>query len=321
MGGSSGPSKTTQTTEPPKFIQPFLQRGAERADELYKQGGPEYFPGSTVVPFSDPTRQALQLTQQRALNGSPVVDAAQGYVTDTLGTDPTSQFGNATNPYATQPREFAGQTNPYLDATFNRAADQVQNRLQSSFAGSGRNISGARAPAALELNDLATTIYGGAYDSDRNRALSELQQQRGIGGAAFEGAQGRALDDIQQQRGLQLTAAQLAPGLATTDYQDLAALEGVGGRYEDQAGQVLDDQVNRFNFQQQAPEMNLDRYLQRIQGAFPGQSTTQVAPNSRNRAGGALGGAATGAALGSAVPGIGTGIGALAGGLIGYFGS
>lgn len=320
MGGSSGPSKTTQTTEPPKFIQPFLQRGAERADAAYQQGGPEYFPGSTVVPFSDPTNQALQLTQQRALQGSPTVDAAQGYVQSTLGAPVTSGFTGAQNPFASQTREFAGQTNPYLDATFNRAADQVQNRLQSSFAASGRNIGAARAPAALELNDLANTVYGGAYESDRNRSLSELQQQRGIGAQGFENAQGRGLDDIQQQRALQLSAAGLSPQLASQDYADLAALEGVGGRYEDQAGQVLDDQINRFNFQQQAPEMNLDRYLQRIQGAFPGQTATSTAPNSRNRAGGALGGAAAGASLGASFGPYGALIGGVGGGLLGAFG-
>lgn len=319
MGGSSTPSRTTTTTEPPKFIQPFLQEGAQLAQQSYRGGGPEYFPGSTVVPFSDQTRQALDLTQQRALQGNPGVDAAQGYVQNTLGTDPSSQFTNAQNPFASQTREFAGATNPYLDATFNRAADNVQQRLQSSFAGSGRNIGAARAPAALELNDLANTIYGGAYESDRNRSLSELQQQRGIGAQGFESAQGRGLDDIQQQRGLQLTAAQLAPGLANTDYQDLAALEGVGGRYEDLAGQQLDDQINRFNFQQNAPQMNLDRYLQRIQGAFPGQSASAVSPTSRNRGAGALGGAATGATLGAAGGPVGIGIGALAGGLLGAF--
>jgi hypothetical protein len=334
MGGSSGPSKTTQTTEPPAFIKPFLQFGAQEAQNLYRGGGPEYFPGSTVVPFSDQTRQALDLTQQRALQGNAGVDAAQGYVQNTLGTDPSSQFTSAQNPFASQTREFAGATNPYLDATFNRAADNVQNRLQSSFAGSGRNIGAARAPAALELNDLANTIYGGAYESDRNRSLSELQQQRGIGAQGFENAQGRGLDDIQQQRGLQLSAAGLAPGLAANDYADLAALEGVGGRYEDLSGQYLDDEINRFNFQQQAPQMNLDRFLQRILGSFPGQTTTTTAPNSRNRAAGALGGAATGAALGGAaagaasgaaagsvVPGVGTLIGAGLGGLLGYFGS
>ena len=302
MGGSSSPSKTTQTTEPPAFIKPFLQTGAQRADALFQQGGPQFFPDSTVVPFSPQTQQALQLTQQRALNGSPVVDAAQNYAQRTLNTAPSSQFGSAVNPFGQQAQQFTGEQNPYLDATFNRAADQVQNRLQTSFAGAGRNVGAARAPAALELNDLANQIYGGAYESERGRQLSELQQLRGIGAQGFENAQSRGLDDIQQQRQLQLMSANLAPDLAQQDFADLAALEGVGGRYEDLQGRQLQDQIDRFNFGQEAPQMNLDRYLQRITGSFPGGMQTTVGPRNTSRGDGnvqGLGGAASGALFGS----------------------
>jgi len=321
MGGSSGPSKTTTTTEPPGFIRPYLEDGARASQNLYRAGEPQYFPGQTVVDYDENTRAALEGTRQRAINGSPVTDAAQNYVQRTVSGQPMSQFTGAMNPYASQPREFSGQTNPYLDATFNRAADQVQNRLQSSFAGAGRNIGAARAPAALELNDLANQVYGGAYEQDRNRSLSELQQQRGIGAQGFENAQSRGLDDIQQQRGLQLSAAGLSPTLAAQDYTDLAALEGVGRSNEDLRQRMLDADIDRFNFREQAPQMNLDRYLQRITGTFPGGTSTQTTPTSRSRAAGALGGAATGASLGASIGGpYGAAIGGIGGGLIGLFG-
>lgn len=313
MGGSSGPSKTTTTSEPPAFIKPFLQYGAEQSRGLYETGGPQYFPDSTVVPFSQPTQEALDLTRQRALNGSQATNAAQSYVGSTLRNPLASEFGGAENPYAQNPAEGS---NPYLDATFNRAADSVQQRLQSSFAGSGRNVSAGRAPAALELNDLATTVYGGAYDADRNRQLGYDQ----LGAQTFNDERSRRLDDLQQQRQIQFGAAGLAPSLAQQDYADLAALEGVGGRYEDLQGQYLDDQINRFNFGQNAPQNNLDRYLQRITGAFPGQDTTQSVPTSRNRGAGALGGAATGAAAGASFGPYGALLGGIGGGLIGAFG-
>ena len=320
MGSSSSPSNTTQTTEPPKFLKPFLEYGAQQAGNLYSGTSPQQYGGPTVVPFAPQTEQALALTQQRALNGSPVVDAAQGFATRTLNASPTSSLGSVANPFGSQPRQFDGASNPYLDATFNRAADQVQNRLQSSFAGAGRNIGAGRAPAALELNDLANTIYGGAYESDRNRSLSELQQLRGIGATGFENSQNRALDDIQQQRQQQLAAAGFAPTLAAQDYADIAALQGVGGSFEDLTGRQIDDAVSRFNFDQEAPQMNLDRYLARLQGVFPGQTTTQSMPQTRNRTSGALGGAATGASLGSAFGPYGAAIGGIAGGLYGAFG-
>lgn len=284
-GGSSAPSTTTQTSEPPAFARPFLEHGLQQARGLYETGGPQYYGGNTVVPFAQQTEQALAGTEARATNGSPVNQAAQGYATRTLNGTPTSQFGAASN--------------PQLDQTFNRAADAVQNRIQSGFAGSGRNIGAGRPVAAQEMNDLAGNIYGGAYESERNRMAEDLNQQQ------------------QRQFGL----SSLAPSLANQDYVDLNALQGVGGQVEDLSGRLMQDQAARWDFSQNAPQINLDNYLSRIQGAFPGQSVTQTTPTYRNHAAGAAGGAMSGAALGTQVsPGWGTLIGAIGGGLLGGYG-
>lgn len=143
MGSSSSPSKTTTTTEPPAFIKPYLQYGAEQAKGLYNQG-------SQVVPFSPQTEQAMRLTEQRALNGSPVNQAAQGYATDVLN-----------GKYL--------QGNPYADAAFNKAALATQNQLSSQFAGSGRNLMASMPGRSDQLNDLATQFYYNNYNDERNR--------------------------------------------------------------------------------------------------------------------------------------------------------
>lgn len=286
MGSSSQPSHTSTTTEPPAFIQPFMRDAAQESQNLYRAGGPQYYPGNTVVPFSNQTEQALGLTEQRALNGSPVVDAAQNYATGILSNAPTSQFGAATN--------------PALDATFNRAADQVQNRLQSSFAGSGRNIGAARPVAADELGDLAQRIYGGAYESERDRMAS----------------------DLAQQRATQFSVAGMTPQLAGQDYVDLQALGGVGQQVEDLTGRLMEDSANRWDFNQNAPGINLDNYISRITGAYPGQSSTSTTPTYRNRTSGALGGALGGAGIASALSLSNPWTAALAigGGLLGAYG-
>lgn len=273
MGSSSGSQNTTTRTEPPAFIQPYLQYGAGQSRALYETGGPKYYPGNTVVPFAPQTEQALGLTEQRALAGSPVTNAAQGYSTDVLS-------GKYLPGGANQ--------NPYLDATFNRAADATQNRLASAFAGSGRNIEASRAPMALELNDLANQVYGGAYQNER-----------------------------QAQQAMVPFSTQLA----NQDYTDLAALQGVGGQVEDLSGRLMEDQAARWDFSQNAPQINLDNYLARVTGAFPGGTSTATTPTYRNRTAGAAGGAMSGAMAGSQImPGWGTAIGAIAGGLLGAYG-
>lgn len=318
--GGSSPSHTTQTNEPPAFIRPFMEYGAQQSRSLYETGGPQYYPGQTVVPFASQTEDALGRTEQRALTGSAVDDAAQGYATRTLNATPSSQFGDAENPWAANANPYGGASNPYLDATFGKAADTVQNRLESQFAGAGRNVSASMPANSDMLTDLATKIYGGAYEGERDRQLAYGQQQLGIGAQGYENERNRMADDLDSQSRLQLGVAGMAPSLANQDYVDLQQLQGVGGQVEDLAGRYMEDQAARWDFGQNAPQINLDNYLSRIGGAFPGQSTTMTTPTYRNRTAGAAGGALSGAATGASFGPWGALIGAAAGGLLGGYG-
>lgn len=66
-------------------------------------------------------------------------------------------------------------SNPFLQQTFDRAADLTQTRLSSEFAGAGRDL-GAAAPArSEELQTLASNIFGGNFQAERDRQLGALQ--------------------------------------------------------------------------------------------------------------------------------------------------
>jgi hypothetical protein len=195
MSTSSKPQTTTTTSEPPKYLLPYLQQGAEGAAGQYNAGG------TPVTPFSSQTEQALQMAQQRATSGSPVNQAAQDYTTKTL------QGG------------FMG-SNPYLDATFNRAALGTQNQLASQFGRSGRNVGESQFLRGEQLNNLATNIYGGDYEAERAR---------------------------QQQ------LVPFAGQVANQDYQDIGQLANVGAQREGLAreyaaapGQNLDAYLARL---------------------------------------------------------------------------
>jgi hypothetical protein len=257
---------TTNVSGPPAYLQPYLNQALQGAQNLYNQGPAGYYPGQTVIPFSQQTQQGMDMIQQRATNGSPLTSSASGYANDVLQ------------------GKYMGQNNDYLNQTFNTAADQVQNRLQSGFSQSGRNISAARPVAAQEYNNLATNIYGGAYENERNR----------------------------QQQILPMSGQ-----LAQNEYADADRLLGVGGLNEDLAGRQAEDAAARWDFQQNAPGVNLDQYMARIQGA-PGSTSSTTSPIYRNRGAGALGGALAGYGLGDQY-GYG-GYGAIAGGLLGAYG-
>lgn len=353
MGTSSTPSTTTQKTEPPAYQLPYLQQGLGYTQGLFNEGGPQQYDGNTVVPFSPQTEQALSGIEQRATNGSPVVQSAQNFVQQGLNTPASSSFGNNANPYAGQAytspsgnpyassaNPFGGASNPYLDQTFQHAADQSYNALSGQFARSGRNINAAAPAQADMLTNLASQIYAPAYENERNRQLQYQSQLTGIGAQGFESAQGREfqsalqgqqigaqgyensqnrmLQDLQAQRSNQQGLLGYATPLAQNDYQDLAALQGVGSQVEGLTGRIIDDNASRWDYEQNRPEDALNQYLQRISGNL-GQTTTINAPQSRNRTAGAVGGALSGAQLGSMFGPWGTAIGAVGGGLFGGF--
>lgn len=182
MSTSSKPQTTTTTTEPPKYLQPFLETGALGAYDQYAN-----MQGAQVTPFSNETNVALDMATRRATGGSPVSRAAQDYAAKTLGGG------------------FMG-SNPYLDATFNKAQGAVTNAVQSNFGLSGRNPRGVDAAgfAADQYNDLATQIYGGDYQAERAR---------------------------QQQ------LVPFAGQLAAQDYTDIGQLANVGAQREALAGE------------------------------------------------------------------------------------
>ncbi len=151
MAGGGGSGNQTTRMEPPKYQLPYLQTGLAAAQNLYnQQSGTQ-----TVAPFSSETEAGLQGITNQATAGNPITGSANTLAQSTLNGDYLN-------------------SNPHLDATFNRAALQTQNQLASQFAGSGRNVDASMGLRSQQLNDLATGIYGGAYDAERNRQQQVL---------------------------------------------------------------------------------------------------------------------------------------------------
>ena len=105
------------------------------------------------------------------------VTAAEGQFRD------SSDAGNA---LIGQSQDLVGSTlkgdflspdsNPFLQGTFDRAADLTKGRLDSEFSGAGRNL-GAAAPARSdELQTLVSNIFGGNYQAERDRQVSAVGQ-------------------------------------------------------------------------------------------------------------------------------------------------
>jgi hypothetical protein len=111
-----------------------------------------------------------------------------------------------------------------------------------------------------------------------------------------------------------LNALNAVPGYAQADYADMAQLADVGRQREAMAQALINDQIARWNFEQQMPADKLAQYAQLIRGDFGGTRST-TAPYSSGA--GILGGATAGAGAGAPFGPWGAGVGAILGGLLG----
>ena len=138
-----------------------------------------------------------------------------------------------------------GGENPYLDRAFGRASDAVNKRftedlipgLNATFGQAGGTGGSAHQLALNDvsgqygntLNNLATDIYGGAYESDAARRL-----QRDVSAAGFEEqGLGRQFQGAQALAGFGEAGANRGLGAATTaaglGAQDLGRSAGIFG--------------------------------------------------------------------------------------------
>jgi len=135
-GGSSQPSGQTVTTtnsEPWAGVQPYLSYGLGEAQNQYRNAPPEFYPHSTVAPFSADTIAAQDAIRQRATTGSPLNAAAQQGALDTLsgswlgGPRYTEMYNAAVRP-ATQ--QFTESVLPGITSQFARAGRLGSNAQQ-----------------------------------------------------------------------------------------------------------------------------------------------------------------------------------------------
>lgn len=346
MGGKSGKTQTVtqvQTNDPWAPAQPYLKQSLDMGAQAVRTPM-QYFPGSTVAGFSGATMRGLGGIAQRAGQTPAMFGEAQGAVGRAMG---PSGFG--ANPFGQQMigaaqqgtdvsalRGFtSGQPNPYLGDLWGQGSRQITDQVNAQFTGSGRT-GGAQHVDTLTrgLGDFTSQLYGQAYEADRNRALSAANSLAGFSSGDLDrltGAYGQAgsfySDDRaadQRQQGIGLTATSMLPGLR--DYGasgDMDFLK-IGQMLDEQRQARLDDEVARWNFQQQQPRndaMFLSGLATGVGGLGGTSNSTSTQPRQRsNPFLGGLGGAAAGAQVGSMFGPYGAMIGGGVGLLGGLFG-
>ena len=237
MGGGGKNQTSTTTTSIDPSIQPYVTYGLEEGKRLYESGTPSFFPGQTYVSPSEATKSALQMAQERAMAGSPLVRSAQAEQLATIQ-------GRGVNPFLEG--ALAG-VNRQARETFTEGVQDLQSRASSL----GRYGSAAQA----EQEGRAQDIFA--------RALAEQGGQLAYGSAEAE-------------RARQVAAAQAAPTMAAADYADIDKLLKTGQISEQYSAAELQDAINRFNFEQNLPQMKLSQFANLFSSVPQGQTTVQT---------------------------------------------
>jgi hypothetical protein len=219
----------TQTTQIDPTIQPFLSFGLGEAQRLYQAGGPQFFTGDTFVRPSETTQTGLQALEQRATQGNPLLGAAQQQLQREIS------------------GEFLGG-NPFFQGAFAPAAQAATTQFQRAIGDIGSAAS------------RAGRYNSGAMQNLQGQASNQLAQQLAntAGQLAFQ--------NYANERQRQTAATMAAPQMSQADYQDIQNLLNAGQLREGYTGRQLQSDINRFNFQQNAPQQNLATFLSSVYG-------------------------------------------------------
>jgi len=222
-GGGGGGGTSTTTQEIPAELKPLATKYSDKAIQLSDSNFQGYG-GQRYADLNQSQNAGIGLIQQRALNGNPTFQNAENNLNQVI----------------------SGQENPYLDSAYNQAASKVSDSVNSNFSAAGRYGSGAHTDVlSKNLGDVATNIYGGAYDADQGRRLQAIGQ---------------------------------APAFANQEYQDANQLLNAGQIQQDQAQNNLDFGYQQFQDEQNDPYKKLAAMAAVFGTNLGGSSSTQSSP-------------------------------------------
>ncbi len=300
MGGK-GSSTTNTKSEPWDAQKDYLKQTFADAQNLYQNTdalAPAYFSGNTVAPQSNFTTQAINMQGNRALAGDDqygsignAATALGSYLTDPMqssnaGLKTLNSIGaknwNAGDTGLSALNSMTTAVNPYSQKLLRQAIDQQTGQLNGNFSKAGRYGSGAHENAvAAAATNLTNQFYADAYDKQMQAAQAASNTyQSGLQGQAA--AAGQAANAYNQGASNLNSMANTAQNIANQKYTDAAALSDAGSLIDEYKQEVINANIDRYNYEQQRPMTALANYINLINGTYGGTSTTTGQNTSRS---------------------------------------
>lgn len=283
--GGGGTQTTVSKSEMPAWAAPHASDLLNHAAQYTFPRTSNPFPNQQISPLNSQQNMGLQMAQNRAIQGSPVMNASQQNLGDTLN-------------------------GKYLDIGSNPAWQPMAQRITDAYS---TGTAAQTDASAARANALGGSAYGEQVGLN----------QRGLGDS-LAGAAGQLYNDERgRQMQANLFAPQSAQA-DYADAQALLGVGDTYRQYnQDLLNNNYQNAYQQANWPYQSLDIYRSALSGAVGGSGTNTSTAPN-PYQPNKTAGALGGAMSGAAagamVGSAVPGIGTAIGAVGGGLLGAFG-
>lgn len=223
-GGGGGTSSTIQSI--PDELKPLASAYTSKAINLGNQGFTPYY-GDRYADLNGTQQAGINAMTSRAVNGDPTMDIATQTLQKTLA---------------------GGETNPYLDGVVKKAQSSVSDtfnnmtkpQTETAMANSGsfgnaglaETMQNQQKAAVGQASDIATSMYGAAYDGDKARQQAALQLAPTYGNQAYTDADkllsaGQIQQD-QQQQDQDFDYSQFQD-YQNLPYKQLSAMSGVFG--------------------------------------------------------------------------------------------
>lgn len=272
---------------------PGIQQGAQQNIYTAANGAlagydPTPYQGQRTAGFGDVSQWAMNQALGRS-QGAAHEQALGGYIQGALGQGQFDLTGAGLTANgamaglrpaqeqlgATAGGQYLGQ-NPYLNAMYGQAANQMTEQFRNSvmpgidakFGAGGRAGSGMHAAYMQQANNnlgnqlggLAANMYGNAYNTERDRmvgAAGTLQSGALSGMSGLGDLYGRVSADQGQ-------AGQLSGQLSGQEWNNISRGLGVGGMVDAKAQDYIDDDRELYGESQNAAFNALRQYSDAI---------------------------------------------------------
>ena len=277
----AGGSQVT-TTEPWKEQQEYLTKGFERAEGLYGQGMPDYYPGQTLAGF-DPEQQRAQASMLNYGRGERVGAMQSGAERALL-----SKLGGQT-PFTDQQTSdlLAGNVNYGEGTPFGAMADVYRQQYEGQIS---KALPGIR-------QQMVQYQPGGGSRGDIVQGMAEAAASKNLAtnlaqmyGGAYQQAQGQRFPMAQMGIGQQTAGMGAYPSIMGAPMGMYGAMADVGAQRRGLSQEQINRDMQKYQYEAGAPQSALQNYLASVTGDYGSVVTAPGKDYTGNILGAILGG-------------------------------